>query len=111
MPEWKTSYGGHCLKNARLLTKEEIDEKYPINNHSNMAKLTREYVKSGYDILYGENPNHLPPRFFHAHNWCKARDILMTAASVYDTSPENIIIGPFTDMSEPDAIYAAVKLK
>lgn len=56
MAEWESSYGGMFLHNARLLTNEEIKERYPLENNSNMAKLTREFVERGYDILYGENP-------------------------------------------------------
>lgn len=64
MAELESSYGGRFLSNARLLTKEDIEKRYPIENDSHMAKLTREAVEKGFDILYGENPNLSPNNIF-----------------------------------------------
>ena len=100
-------YGGRILKNARILTKEEINERYPDSNDSRMAKITRRFVEKGYDILYGESPHPKPglgDDFGHG-------DILETAAMLYRTQPECVKGGTFTDMSKDNAIYAAVKLK
>ena len=108
MPEWKSSYGGCHLKNARLLTKEEIDKRYPIENNSRMAQLTREAVRKGYDILYGVHPKLSPNILFQYHDsWMS--DVCVTAAYLYKTQPDYIIVGGLTDMSQPNAIYAAVK--
>lgn len=109
MAEWESSYGGRFLSNARLLTKEEINEKYPIENNSRMAKLTREFVGRGFDILYGENPDLSPYNIWERYNW--SDDVLVTTAHLYKRPPCYIIVGAFTDMSQPNAIYAAVKLK
>lgn len=110
MAEWESSYSGCFLSNARLLTKEEINNKYPNKNNSRMAKLTYEFVKKGFDILYGENPNLSATNIFqHYKGWLD--DILVTASKLYKTSPDNIEIGAFTDMSQPNSIYVAVKLK
>ncbi len=35
----------------------------------------------------------------------------MTAAYLYKTTPEQIVLGCYTDMSETKAIYAAVRLR
>lgn len=107
MAEWESSYGGRSLLNARILTKEEINEKYPDQDTTRMALLTRRAVEKGFDILYGESPNPQPELgddFEHG-------DILVTAAYLYGVVPEEIITGAFTDMSTPNAIYAAVKRK
>lgn len=106
MAEWESSYGGMFLHNARLLTKEEIQERYPPENNSRMARLTREAVEKGYDILYGENPK---LSIFETYNW--STDVLVTAAHLYQTTPEEIIQWGWTDMSNPKAIYAAVRLR
>ena len=108
MAEWESSYGGMFLHNARLLTNEEIKERYPLENNSNMAKLTREFVERGYDILYGENPN-LNFYNYLDYNWLD--DVIKTAAYLYKIRPHEIIVGCFTDMSERKAIYAAVRLR
>lgn len=108
MAEWESSYGGMFLHNARLLTDEEIKEKYPLEVDSHMARLTREFVERGYDILYGENPN-LTLFDSFGYNW--NADILRTAAYLYNTTPDRIVLGCYTDMSETKAIYAAVRLR
>ena len=107
MAEWESSYGGRYLRNARLLTEEEINERYPIQNTSRRALLTRKAVEKGYDILYGESPRPQPG----LGDDFEPVDILVTAAYLYGTIPEWILTGAFTDMSTPNAIYAAVKLK
>ena len=33
MAEWETSYGGKSLNNARILTDEEIERRYPPENN------------------------------------------------------------------------------
>lgn len=106
MAEWESSYGGKFLHNARLLTKEEIQERYPAEDNSRMARLTREFVNKGFDILYGENPELC---LWDTYNW--SDDILVTAAYLYHTTPDKIIKGGYTDMSNSKAIYAAVRLK
>ena len=89
MAEWESSYGGMFLHNARLLTNEEIKERYPLENNSNMAKLTREFVERGYDILYGENPN-LNFYNYLDYNWLD--DVIKTAAYLYKIPPHEIIV-------------------
>jgi len=89
MAEWESSYGGCFLSKARLLTKEEIDKRYPIGNNSRMAKLTHEALNNGFDILYGENPNH--NLFCHYKNWL--HDVLVTAAHLYKTTPDYVKVG------------------
>lgn len=109
MAEWESSYGGRFLINARLLTKEEINKLYPIENNSRMAKLTREFIGKGFDILYGENPNLLSNNIFqHYEGWLD--DILITASHLYKRPPDCIKVGAFTDMSQSNAIYVAVKV-
>ena len=73
-----------------------------------MARLTREAVEKGWDILYGENPN-LNWDNCIGYNWSK--DVTVTAAYLYKTQPDRITIGCYTDMSEVKAIYAAVKVR
>lgn len=118
MAEWESSYSGRRLSNARLLTKEEIDARYPIENDSLMAKLTRRSVEAGYDILYGEKSGFsLLYNIRETSDWIP--DIMVTATYLYNELPKkdiivlpnDIIVGTFTDMSRPDAIYVAVKLK
>lgn len=106
MAEWESSYGGMRLHNARLLTAEEIKERYPLEVDSRRARLTREFVERGYDILYGENPN---LTLADVYDW--SADIIRTVAYLYKTTPEKIIIGCYTDMSATNAIYAAVRLR
>lgn len=108
MTEWESNYGGMFLHNARLLTNEEIKERYPLEVDSRMAKLTREFVKRGYDILYGENPN---LTFYESLDYDWMADVIRTAAYLYKTTPDKIILGCYTDMSETRAIYAAVRLR
>ena len=111
MAEWESSYGGMCLHNARLLTAEEIKRRYPPEVDSCMARLTREFVEKGYDILYGENPNRTlaDVMFGEPYDW--SSDIITTAAYLYKTTPERIVLEGYTDMSKANAIYAAVRLK
>ena len=110
MVEWENSFGGYSLKNARLLTKEEISKKYPITDNSQKANLTREFFGLGYDILYGEKPDSIP-----FSSWKRENDLIIsalrTAAYIYKTQPKDIIVGVFTDLSEQNAIYVAVKKK
>ena len=47
MAEWESSYGGMFLHNARILTNDEIAQRYPLASNSRMARLTREAVKKG----------------------------------------------------------------
>ena len=108
MAEWESSYGGKFLHNARMLTKEEIQGRYPPENNSRMARLTREFVKKGYDILYGENPE---LDFFDSFTYNWSKDVIVTAAYLYHTTPDEIIQGGWTDMSNEKVIYAAVRLK
>ncbi len=105
MAEWESSYGGMRLHNAQLLTDEEIKARYPLEIDSRMARLTREFVEGGYDILFGENP-HITSL---GYNW--RSDVIKTAAYLYNTTPDQIILGAYTDMSEAKAIYAAVRLR
>ncbi len=109
MAEWKSSYGGRFLSNARLLTKEEIDKRYPIKDKSRMAKLTHEFVRRGFDILYGENHDISSNNIFQCYEYW-LDDVLLTAADLYKKPPDCIEIGAFTDMSQSNAIYVAVKL-
>lgn len=104
MAEWESSYGGIYLQNAKLLTNEEIEKRYPPESSSRMALLTREFVDKGYDILYGENH-----RLTLHDNW--SSDVIVTAAYLYHAFPNEIVLGGYTDMSESGAIYAAVKTK
>ena len=108
MAEWESSYGGMFLHNARILTSDEIAQRYPLRSNSRMARLTREAVEKGWDIFYGENPN-LNWDNCIGYNWSK--DVTVTAAYLYKTQPDRIIIGNYTDMSEVNAIYAAVKVR
>ena len=101
---------GRFLNNARLLSKAEIDERYPIENNSRMAKLTREFVRRGFDIFYGENSSSKPDTVFQPYDsW--SDDIYVTAAHLYGVPQEDIEVAAFTDMSKENAIYAAVRLK
>jgi len=111
MAEWESSYGGMRLHNARLLTAEEINGRYPLEVDSRMARLTREFLERGYDIFYGENPDltFADVLFGEPYDW--RADIIRTAAYLYNTTPERIVIGCYTDMSETKAIYAAVRLR
>lgn len=111
MAEWESSYDGMRLHNARLLTTEEINGRYPLEVDSRMTRLTREFVKRGYNILYGENPalTLADVLFGEPYDW--NADIIITAAYLYKTTPEKIVIGGYTDMSETKAIYAAVRLR
>lgn len=109
MAEQEHSYGGITLVNARLLTQEEINTRYPSTNNSFVAKLTREFVERGFDILYGENPNLKDSKPGTYHNWTE--DICRTAAHLYKTTPDRIVMGAYTDVSRRDAIFAAVKEK
>ncbi len=111
MAEWESSYGGMRLHNARLLTAEEINERYPLEVDSRMARLTREFAERGYDILYGENPNLMSADVLFGKPYDWTADIIMTAAYLYKTTPEQIVLGCYTDMSETKAIYAAVRLR
>ena len=107
MAEWESSFGGLFLSNARLLPKEEIEKRYP-KDDSLRAKLTRKAVEQGFDILYGENPNLSPDDILGYYDgW--GLDVLTTAAYLYNIPPDYIEVGSFTDMSQPNAIYAAVK--
>lgn len=108
MAEWESSYGGMFLHNARILTSDEIAQRYPRKSNSRMARLTREAVEKGWDILYGENPN-LNWNNCIGYDWSK--DVTVTAAYLYKTQPDRITIGGYTDMSEVKAIYAAVKVR
>lgn len=107
MAEWESSYGGIFLHNGRLLTSEEIKKRYPHGVNSRMAKLTREFIKKGYDILYGEN---LDLMCYNSLDYNWSDDVIKTAAYLYKTTPDKIILGSYTDMSERKAIYAAVRL-
>ena len=109
MAEWESSYGGMNLYNARLLTDEEIKRRYPPESKSRMARLTKESVERGYKILYGENPNLKTLDDSCKYDW--REDVIRTAAYLYKTTPEQIIIGGYTDMSEINAIYVAVRLR
>ena len=42
------SYRNRTIK---VLSKKEIEERYPKENNSNMAKLTREFVERGFKIV------------------------------------------------------------
>ena len=106
MTELQNSNCGRVLNNACILTREEINKIYPITDNSRMAHLTREFSESGYDILYGENPNMSKSKM-----WDCLDDVVITAACLYQKSPECIKVGAFTDISSPNIIYAAVKLK
>lgn len=108
MAEWETSYGGKSLNNARILTDEEIERRYPPENNTNMAKLTREFIKRGYDIVYGECLN---LKYDEISCDDLMDDVIRTATYLYKTTPDNIVLGCFTDMSEKRVIYAAVKMK
>ena len=110
MAEWETSFGGHSFKNARLLTKEEITKKYPITDNSSIANLTREFVSLGYDILYGEKSDLVSPDSWKREE-TRTVSALITAAYIYNTHPNNIIVGVFTDLSEQNIVYAAVRQK
>ena len=111
MAEWESSYGGMRLHNARLLTAEEIKERYPLEVDSRMARLTREFVEREYKILYGENPNVTLADVLFGEPYDWHADIIRTAAYLYKTTPEQIVLGCYTDMSETKAIYAAVRLR
>ena len=106
MAEWESTYGGYSFVNERLLTKKEINKKYPSKDNSRMAKLTRDLVNNGFKILYGERPKTV----IHS-TWMKdvPRSALVAAAYLYKTHPDNIVVGPLTDLSNPNAIYIAVK--
>ncbi len=106
MTELQNSNCGRVLNNACILTKEDINKIYPITDNSRMAYLTREFSESGYDILYGENPNMSKSKM-----WDCLDDVVITAACLYQKSPECIKVGAFTDISQPNTIYAAVRLK
>jgi len=112
MAEWESSYAGRRLRNARILTSEEIQKRYPPENNSSIAKLTRELVEKGYDILYGEHPNpDISINKILGYNW--GRDVRATAAYLYNTNPTDIEFGGYTDMSQLNlkAIFVAVKLR
>ena len=72
-----------------------------------MARLTREAVEKGCEILQGENPN-LNWDNSIGYDWSK--DVAVTAAYLYGTQPDRINIGVYTDMSEVKAIYVPVKV-
>ncbi|MCI8700508.1 MAG: hypothetical protein HFJ47_04125 [Clostridia bacterium] len=99
------------LYNARLLTAEEIKERYPLEVDSRMARLTRKFVERGYDILYGENPNLTLADVLFGKSYDWNADIIRTVAYLYKTTPEQIVIGCYTDMSATNAIYASVRLR
>ena len=107
MTKLESKYEGHFLSNARFLTKEEIEKKYSVEDNSHTAKLTHEFVKKGFRILYGETPKPSLCNSSRRINWSK--DVLVTAAHLYKKPPDNIEVGAFTDLSQPNAIYAAVK--
>lgn len=109
MARWENSYGRYVLDNARILTSEEIQERYPSEANTFMARLTRAFVEQGYDIFYGENPNRSLYEFEYGYDW--STDIIVTCAYLYHTTTDQIIFGYYTDMSKPNAIYAAVKLR
>ena len=88
------------------MAKNQANKNYPITDNSRMAHLTREFFDAGYDILYGENPNMSKSKI-----WDCLDDVVITAACLYQKSPECIKVGAFTDISSPNIIYAAVKLK
>ena len=111
MAEWESSYSGMRLHNARLLTAEEINVRYPLEVDSRMARLTRESVERGYDILYGENLDLTLANVLFGEPYDWRPDIIRTAAYLYKTTPEQIVLGCYTDMSETKAIYAAVRLR
>ena len=94
-----------CNK-SNILAKNQANKNYPITDNSRMAHLTREFFDAGYDILYGENPNMSKSKI-----WDCLDDVVITAACLYQKSPECIKVGAFTDISSPNIIYAAVKLK
>ena len=111
MAEWESSYGGHFLSNARLLTKEDIEKISPIEDNSRVAKLMREAVEKGYDILYGENPNLSPYDIFPDYDiFSRILDVQKTAAYLYKRPPARIIVR-LLSMSHSNGIYAAVKLE
>ena len=107
MAEWEHSYGGPFLRNARFLTEEEINERYPLENTEFRAQITRQFVNEGYDIIYGEYPNISHNFGVALLDW--AHGALITAAYLYETFPWNVHFRALTDMSNPKATYAAVK--
>ena len=110
MAEWEASFGGHSFKNARLLTREEITKKYPITDNSSIANLTREFISLGYDILYGEKPDSVSSSSWQREE-TRTVSALITATYIYNTNPNNIVVGVFTDLSEQNIVYVAVKQK
>ncbi len=107
MAEWESSYGGRVLKNARILTREEITKRYPDPKASRMAILTYRALENGFDILYGESPHPKPG----LGDDFEGIDVLVTSAYLYGLPPDEIKTGAFTDLSKDNAIYAAVKPK
>ncbi len=106
MTELQNSSCGRVLNNACILTKEDIRRIYPYTDNSRMAYLTHEFVDAGYDILYGESYN-----MSRSQMWDCLDDVVITAACLYQKSPDCIKVGAFTDLSQPNIIYAAVRLK
>lgn len=68
-------------------------------------------MERGYDILYEENPNLISAHVLFGEPYDWNADIIRTVAYLYKITPKNIVIGCYTNMSAPNAIYAAVRLR
>ena len=110
MAEQKTDSGNERLKNARLLTKEEIKEKCSSNSDSFVSSFISRVVSDGFDILYIEKIDEIEQKKeFHLYNW----SIYVRGISwyLYHTFPDNIVTGGYVFDSETNELYAAVKQK
>ena len=94
------SYRNRTIK---VLSKKEIEERYPKENNSNMAKLTREFVERGFKIVRLKMDGLSNEKFLTME---------VNAAVEIVLNNDNFEIGCYTDLSEllNDTIYVAVKV-
>ena len=92
-------------REIRVLSKREIEERYPKDSDSNRAKLTRDFMKEGFKIVYlkMDGLGIETPSMRHA-------DVVHSMGIVMKN--DNFQIGCYTDMSEleKDILYVAVKV-
>ena len=95
------SYRNRTIK---VLSKKEIEERYPKENNSNVTKLTREFVERGFKIVRLKMDG-LSSEKFLTMEVNDAVEIVL--------NNDNFEIGCYTDLSEKlqnDTIYVAVKV-
>ncbi len=92
-------------RTIKILSKKEIEERYPKENNSNVAKLTRGFIEKGFKIAYLK----MDGLGRETPSW---RHVEVSNAIEIALKNDNFEIGCYTDLSElkNDVIYVSFKV-